>query len=290
MADEFIPTHTFADADELGFPFRMVELTYPTEYATNTAHRHNYYEIFYFSQGSGDHLVDFAEYPIHAPSLHFVAPGQVHRVNRSADSLGKVILFTHDLISFHPEINDILYRLPFLKGNQPRPAFPLEGEIMPQVLEAIQNIEKEYAKKESASLEIIRSYIYIMLLRCRDFYEEKNREESAAPDSLLARFRQLVEQRYKEWHLPNQYADELKVTPKYLNEIVKKSLGMPPGELIRERIMLEAKRMLYNTDLSAKEIAYHLNFEDPAYFSRFFRQNAGLSVKEYRDSSRKKYK
>lgn len=290
MAEEIIPIYTFVDADELGFPFRMVELTYPTDYAVNNAHRHNYYEIFYFTQGSGDHLVDFVEYPIEAPSLHFVAPGQVHRVLRSQDSLGKVLLFTHELISFHPEINDILYRLPFLKENTPRPSFPLEGDILPQVLEVIQNIEKECAKKENASLEIIRSYIYILLLRCRDFYEGKNMDDNATPDSLVSRFRHLVEQHYKEWHLPNQYADELKVTPKYLNEIIKKSLGLPPGELIRERIMLEAKRMLYNTEFSAKEIAYHLNFEDPAYFSRFFRQHGGLSVKEYRESSRKKYK
>jgi len=290
MGEELIPTYAFVDADELGLPFRLVELTYPTEYAVNLAHRHNYYEIFYFSQGSGSHLVDFVECPIHAPSLHFVAPGQVHRVHRSSDSLGKVLLFTHDFISFQQEINDILYRLPFLKGTRPGPAYPLEGEIRGQVLEVLSNIEKECNKKQDASLEIIRSYIHILLLRCRDFYEEKNKEESITPDSMVSRFRQLVEQHYKEWHLPNQYADELKVTPKYLNEAIKKVLGMPPGEIIRERILLEAKRMLYNTELSAKEIAYHLNFEDPAYFSRFFRQNAGLSVKEYRESSRKKYK
>lgn len=289
MSERPIPIHAFVDADELGFPFRLVELTYPTEYAVNDAHRHNYYEIFYFSQGSGGHLVDFVEYPIHAPSLHFVAPGQVHRVKRSGDSLGKVLLFTSEFVDFHSAITDLLYRLPFLRGTNAGPAYPLEGVIHDQVLEVIRNIEREYSRKEEASLEVIRTYLHLLLLRCRDFYEERMKPEVAVPDSLLARFRRLLEQHYKEWHLPNRYAEELNVTPKYLNEVVKKASGFPPGELIRERIMLEAKRLLFNTELSAKEIAYQLNFEDPAYFSRFFRQHAGQSVTEYRENSRKNY-
>lgn len=289
MAEEIIPIHAFTDADELGLPFRMVELTYPTEYAVNDAHRHNYYEIFYFSQGAGDHLVDFNDYKIHTPSLHFVAPGQVHRIKRSADSLGKVLLFTHDFISYHPEINDILYRLPFLRKQANGPAYPLQGDIEKQTVEILRNIETEYGKKEQASLEIIRTYLYLLLLRCRDFYEESGKDDVHQQDSVVSRFRSLLEKKFKEWHLPNQYADELNVTPKQLNELIKKITGTSPGELIRERIMLEAKRLLYNTEMPSKEIAYSLNFEDPAYFSRFFKQNAGMSVTEYRETSRKKY-
>jgi AraC-like DNA-binding protein len=96
---------------------------------------------------------------------------------------------------------------------------------------------------------------------------------AARPNNDLEFFRkftQLVEAHYKQKHNVANYADLLLIAPKTLTHRFKR-LGLPqPNEIIKNRIILEAKRLLVHTDKSAKEIAYSLGYDDPAYFSRLF--------------------
>jgi AraC-like DNA-binding protein len=82
--------------------------------------------------------------------------------------------------------------------------------------------------------------------------------------------------------LPKEYAELLYITPNHLNALCRDLVGKTAGELIRERVLLEAKRLLTNLNITAAEIAYELNFQDNSYFSRFFRKYTGQTPEIFR--------
>jgi len=95
-----------------------------------------------------------------------------------------------------------------------------------------------------------------------------------------------VEQHYPEKKLPKAYAEMLFVTPNHLNAICTATAGKSAGELIRERVLLEAKRLLVNSQMSIAEIGYQLNFEDNAYFSRFFKKYTSVTPEAFRKTQK----
>ncbi|MDQ3073080.1 MAG: AraC family ligand binding domain-containing protein, partial [Bacteroidota bacterium] len=77
-----LPFHNFSADDESSVPFKIVPIEKNAPYDTSVPHRHNYYEVFFFTQGGGTHFIDFRHYPIVPNSIHIVSPGQVHKVQR----------------------------------------------------------------------------------------------------------------------------------------------------------------------------------------------------------------
>jgi AraC family transcriptional activator of pobA len=129
-----------------------------------------------------------------------------------------------------------------------------------------------------------------LLLKCRGMMQVKGSgKNDALSQQLLQRFNLLLEERFITLHKVNEYAELMNVSPNHLSETIKKVTGKTAGELIQDRLVLEAKRLLLHSAITAKEIAYYLNFNDPSYFSRFFKTNAGLAPEEFRRQSREKY-
>jgi AraC family transcriptional activator of pobA len=102
----------------------------------------------------------------------------------------------------------------------------------------------------------------------------------------LARFSMLIERHFKEEKLVTFYASELNLSANYLNILCKRNLGVPATQLIQQRVLLEAKRLLQSTDLSIKEIAFELGFVDHAYFSNFFKSQTSVTPTEFRGGRR----
>jgi AraC family transcriptional activator of pobA len=157
------------------------------------------------------------------------------------------------------------------------PFLKLDTAQYEQLTHELQLMEKE------AAANIIQHRLQIILLLLQRWYATAHPEEvAAATNHLINRFLLLLEKHYAQHSEVNYYAAALLVTPSYLNQVCKKESGKTAGAYIRERVLLEAKRMLTLTDMDVKEIAYTLGFNDTSYFSRFFKKYTALAPVDFR--------
>jgi len=260
---------------------------------THMPHRHNFYEIFIFDQGGGVHEVDFCTYPVKPRSVHFIAPGQVHLLGKTAQSNGYVLAFTGDFLSEGTLKPGWLLDLPFfnlLRSSQIIQLNPADFEYYIQIL---RHIAVDYHSMGNKARDIIQSYVKILLLKssflCRDDKEMESQTEDNA-HSIVRRFRRMLEQHFDHNHQVKHYSHLLNISSAHLNKCCKQVLGKTVSEMIAQRLILEAKRLLIFTEWSSKEIAYKLQFEDPAYFSRIFKKKTGYAPSEFRMVMHEKYK
>jgi AraC-like DNA-binding protein len=264
--------------------------TYPHE--TDRPHRHKYYEICVFINGAGKHEIDFASHNIHSRSVHFLSPGQVHLISRENDYHGYLMVFSRDFYALDSFQEDFLYRLPYFNNPTLIPILNLNEGDFTELLELISAIRKEYASGKEMAEEVLRCYLQIFLVKCKQFYIHYFAEKKKTMDphfALVQQFNALVEQQFRKIHLVQDYADMMSLSPAVLNKYVKKITGFTAGEIILDRLILQAKRYLIYTDLSNKEIAYQLSYEDPSYFSRIFRKKTGLTPSGFRKAENEKY-
>jgi AraC-like DNA-binding protein len=139
----------------------------------------------------------------------------------------------------------------------------------------------------------VLNLLHLFLLESRRIFDQQNQAlietPAETPDSTIIQFKLLIEQNFQTQKNVSAYAEMLSMNPACLNEVSKKTTGITAGELIRNRVIDETKKMLFASGLSGKEIAFELGFDDPAYFSRFFRKYTGTTLKEFREYSRNKY-
>ena len=289
MSKTNIPVHDFSKDDSSSIPFRLEQLTQRKSYDVRTPHRHNYYEIFLFTKGSGDHMIDFESVPITPNCVHFLSPGQVHLLRRSLDSEGFVIYFSRDFYSLNLQDKDLLLTLPFLNSHDGPIPLTVPRQKFEHILQLVGMMQAQYEDSADLKKESLRSWLNLLLIEFHRVYNDLyqvGKEEQDSTKHHIDRFMVLVEKNFIKYHLVQEYASELALSPSHLNDLCKKKLGKTASSIIHERIALEAKRLLFHTELSAKEIAFFLNFEDPSYFSRFFRKKVNCSPSEFRKKVR----
>ena len=259
---------------------------------TDRPHRHNYYEICVFINGAGRHEIDFNPYTIQSNSIHFVSPGQVHLISREKDYHGYLIVFSREFYSLDTFHQDLLYHLPYFNNPTLLPVLDMDKEEFGELLQLIWNIQKENRSDFMTTKKILRSYLQILLLKCHQFYVQHFAERVKMHDPHFAQVQQfntLVEKNYKEYHLVQDYAAMMAISPAVLNKYVKKITGYTAGEIIVDRLVLQAKRLIIYTDLSNKEIAFRLNYDDPSYFTRVFKRKTTVSPSVFRREMNEKY-
>ena len=292
MKQEIIPTHQFYDRLERSIPFDLIELKEKSSYDPSEYHRHAYYEIFFLIKGGGKHSIDFETFEIESNSIHFVSPGQIHLLQRALNSNGYVILFSREFYQLGLQNKDTLYEMPFLNNNTQKPIVQIPDNKIESFKNLIHKMRSECQSLDSDKEEILRAYLNLLLLDSKRLFQNQNKEEklnSSSKSELLRKFRVLIEKNFIHFHKSSDYAELLCVSAGHLNDVVHDSLGISASDLIHERMLLEIKRMLLHSEESVNEIAQILNFEDPSYFARFFKKQAGLSPKEFREESRKAY-
>lgn len=259
---------------------------------TDRPHRHNYYEICVFINGAGKHEVDFNTHLIRSGSIHFLSPGQVHRIYRDKNYHGYLIVFSSDFFFefFQQEIP--LFYFPFFNNPAMLPILDLEEGAFNEIIQLVHQMQQENHLKRPTYREILRVYLQLLLLKCKQHYVHKFAKEAKMNDPhfhQVQEFNMLVERSFTKQLQIQDYAEMMGISPAILNRSVKRMVGRTPREMIADRIILQAKRLLIYTDLSNKEIAFTLNYKDPSYFTRAFKKKTNMSPSQFRKVLNEKY-
>lgn len=266
-----LPVHSLAQAE---FPVFIKDIAYKNPYDFTREHRHTYFEIFFFENGGGRQLIDFIELPVLSNSCYIVFPQQVHLLQRSPESSGLLVQFREEVIASE-QIKNLLRQAFFgmntavIFENDPRKSAQLGITL---------SLMNEVTENPSAySHEITKHYLSALLFQLMQFREGAHQHLLPEDRKLLYGFQLLLEEHFLANHSVHHYAALLNTTERKLSDITKKYLGLSPLNVIHDRLLLEAKRLLLFEDSSHKEISFQLNFDSPASFSQFIKNKTGLT-------------
>jgi AraC family transcriptional activator of pobA len=247
-------------------------------------HRTNFYHIIWYQSGSPTHLVDFNPVKINPNSLLFLNKNIVHRFDSTTAFGGKAILFTDSFFCKADSDtqflgNSILFNDLFAVSQ-----IKLQ-ETAVFFAELFQQMEKELTNaKDNSQADILQNLLHNFLLYSeREIRKQKNSEIKKDADlDCVMLFKNLLEKAYKNQKQVNYYAEQIMLTEKRLNQATTKVLGKTPKEIIDDRIMLEAKRILAHTTKNVKEIGYDLGFNEPTNFIKYFKKHSRSTPTEFR--------
>ncbi len=248
------------------------------------SHGHSFYHMVLFTKGSGKHTIDFTQFNVKPGQLYCMIPGQVHSWDFTGEVDGYIINFSDNFFRSLLLRPDYLEQFIFFSGNSSDGVLQLKNSVLEKIIALFEELlAQAVAVKNNGNTDILRVILlHIFLLVDENTSKAHSSTIAGSRQMLMKNFKRLIEQHYKTIRLPKEYADLLYITPNHLNALCQEMVNTTAGELIRQRILLEAKRLLINADLNISEIAYTLNFKDNSYFSRFFRKYEKISPEDFR--------
>jgi AraC family transcriptional activator of pobA len=245
-------------------------------------HMHDFYHFVYFEQGGGSFTIDFEEFAIANGQLYFMAPGQVHEWRFTSPPKGYVINFESAFLKdVMPIWNSVL---PFNLFNRlQQQVLRLSPEENSWIRTHLQYLSPLTTPFHSRYKEVLASGL-LHLLHGAELAINKHSSYLGKTNLplIIQQYIQLIEQHYREKKLPKQYAEILPVSANQLNSLCQEYLQRSAGQLIRDRIILEAKRLLIDRTYQVAEIAYTLQFQDPSYFTKFFKKQTQMTPEAFR--------
>ncbi len=234
-----------------------------------------FYRMSITVTGTLDMQIGLDHYTHQPRTLSFTFPNQIFSKNNiSEDASGYYLLFNHDFLSDIILSIKIADEFPFFNISG-TPVFQISEDELKNILSFLMNINDELQQEKSGKEKAIRMYLYLILLEAKRSYERQNIGSSNNHFSenykLASRFNKLVSQHYLDKRQVSDYAQMLGVSANHLNKTVKENTGQTASDAIREMLLQEAKSLLRYSDNSVAEIAYRLDFSEPASFNRFFK-------------------
>lgn len=250
-------------------------------------HIHSYYQIIWFRSGQGQHFVDFRSFEIKADSIVFVAKNQVHYFDQNVDYTGYMIHFNESFLIQTDSEMEFFLKCNFF-GNAYQPPVSYIDQGCHQTLETyIDQIQSELKSSHNLGREeLLRGYLKAFLIQVQ---RVKNNSGLAAfvPDERrlqLLRFINLVDENYKNGFSVGEYAERLHISSRTLSDITGHLISKTPSQIIQERIILEAQRLLLHSELNINQVGYRLGFDDPSYFVKYFKKHTNQSPTDFRKS------
>ena len=244
-------------------------------------HRHNFYLLVLFTNGSGVHEIDFARFDIIPGSLFVLQPGQIHHWHLSSDIEGYIIFYSQEIYNVYFG-NKKIENYPFYQSvmNQPEIFFDANEltRVQPYFDLMIAENKNNLPKKEDKLLNLL-DCIHIEISRK---YLSDTNHITHSYNYKIHQLEQFLEQYYKTEKSPSFYALKMNITLKHLNRICKDIVNQTVTELIAKRIILEAKRLLINPTQSINQVADVLGFDNYSYFTKLFKKQAGITPSEFR--------
>lgn len=253
----------------------------------NLAVYHPYIKILFLKKGNSI-TIDFDYYELDRDALFFINVNQWHELTAKAGSSGSLIYYNRDFycVEIHDRevscdgiLYNNIYEIPVVYLSEAQSSY-IQG--------ILKEIREEMANDESSKEEMLRALLKELIIRSTRIWKTEHIHigrptvEANAEIDFVRRFSQLVELYFRSKHQVADYADLLFVSPKNLYKRITQQVNQTPNDLIKQRIILEVKRLLAHTDLSVKEIGYELGYDDPAYFVRLFTKQTGTSPATFR--------
>ncbi len=251
--------------------------------------RLNYYSLIWITKGSGKVKADFSEYEFNENTLFAFSPYQPFMFSANEKLEGTVIQFHSDFYCVHMHQKEVACN-GVLFNNIYEPPFTYIDETSALNFKMIlEQMKTEMQNQDLAQYELLVSFLKIFLinasrLKTQQQPELTNKLEGLREPFILQNLKDAIEKDFKIKHSASDYADALNISAKALAKITKSYFNKTLTDLISERIIIEAKRELYLTHKSIKEIAFDLGYNDEHYFSRFFKVNADVSPQMFRET------
>ncbi|MFA0552440.1 helix-turn-helix domain-containing protein [Vibrio lentus] len=261
-----------------GQPCRATELSKNDDDAFLEPHRHEYWELVWCMDNLGSQSIDFVDYDNKVGRIFTIAPGQVHRSELVGEN-ARLLVFTPGFVKTNhrnTQLVDTVFAM-----HQSRPPYLDCNEEGNRYLLPIFTMIKEECEREDNDWDLVESLVNSFLRYILRFATQSSLKGEVR-DSRVNKVVDLIEQHYTTHKHCEFYAQALSITNKRINEIVKAERGKTVTQLIHDRTILEANRELIFSTKTIKTIAFELGFEDPAYFSRFYRGQMKESPAEFR--------
>jgi AraC family transcriptional regulator, transcriptional activator of pobA len=269
----------FNRPDEKNIDFEMITASKSSlPNAPDKPHRHNFYEILVVKQSFCTHIIDFKTYTINNHELLIIPKNSVHSSFATDQYDGIWLLFGEGF--FTPEQSKTLFRMSIFNPVIDNKLIDLNFNL--EIYTYLDIIEKEHEEIDDNYL-ILQNLLFSFLLKLERLAQEQYPIISPKSErNIYIEFMTLLEKYFKSEHSVSFYAEELHITPKKLNEFLSKSTGKTTNDIILERLMVEAKRLLIYSENSVKEIAFDLGYEDNHYFSRIFKKKTNFSPEHFK--------
>ncbi|MEM9819541.1 MAG: AraC family transcriptional regulator [Bacteroidota bacterium] len=255
---------------------------------TDVAHRHDYYTVVLVEKAKGQHFIDYRAYPFRQLEVHFVSPGQVHQVALSEKPKGSVITFSKAFLIANNIPERFISNINLFQSFGHSPPLQIDRQTFERLTRITEEISSCLPLELNYRTRALGALLQLFLIYCNNSTQlnASQIDEERAGICILRDFKQLIEEKYTQWHQVKVYASEIHISPKHLSQTVKELTGKVAKEHIQDRLLLEAQRLLLHTPLSIKEIAYRIGFKEPLHFSSFFKKRAGIAPSDFRIKKR----
>lgn len=242
------------------------------EYDRKNIHQHDYYELVWFTDVDGEDTIqiDFGDYPVEPDCFYFISARQLHRIDRTGKR-GIVIALSPEFFNNIVEVN--VY---------PRSTFAINSIINQRKCDLCRSmvhlITTEYDR--GCRYSLMEAYFKALFIHMGPIL---SKNPTVGSKRKAADLLDLIEENYIEHRDVSFYSEQMAMSDKAINDVSKKVLGKTVKDIIQDRLVLEIKREIASGSDSFKEIAFHLKFNEPSYFTRFFKQKTGYSPEKYRE-------
>jgi AraC family transcriptional activator of pobA len=251
-------------------------------------HRKDHYLFVFMRRGGSRQWIDMTPYILKDNTFYFTGPNRIIVKEESKQLWSTGIAFTKAFLSFQE--NASLSKLPLIENAHN--AFELllaEADVI-FVEDMLGKINAEYVSPGPWQQRMLTAYLTVLLTYLSRLYTEQFKDSALSADTLLLKnFQTAVNEHFREWHEVGDYASLFHISAGHFSETIKLQSGKPAIKHIHERLVLEARRLLFHTHNSLKEIAFDLGFSDASYFNRFFKRETGVTPAGYRTTIRKMY-
>ncbi|MCX6217537.1 AraC family transcriptional regulator [Spirosoma sp.] len=245
------------------------------------AHRHEGHSFFLLETGTITIEIDFQTLVIRSPTVIYVHPDQVHRTLAAENVTVSALTISNENLNpvYLKLLDDITPAKPLVLANET--LFIISDSVSLCTKLSERENDKLYHSMLKDSCNALVAFVISQYLEQAESAGKLSRVETITKD-----FRKLLERHYATLKRPTEYAQTLHLSTPYLNECVKNTTGHSVSHHIHQRIILEAKRLLYHSDKSVKEIASDLGYDDYPYFSRLFTKLTQMTPLTFRNKNR----